>query len=658
MLKRITTIGIISATLAACGSGSNSGGSARAPVDPNSYGNLQGPTVAYSGPLLPLYTPQNLQAFITTKPSFTALVGGETAFGVCNGIESSTLGQTLCASNLHAISTNPQFSAIFGALPPNTIASASANNLEPDQVNVNNFVTIGAERLGITSVQPYRFIYNAAGAPYQFGGGATNPETVSAVALVPQTASGPLPSSQIKGVVLYFHPTIFSKGGVPSDFDGTLTPNNSPDNIKSNAFSAFIEDGMLAAVYASQGYIVVSADYVGQGIDYKVQHPYVIFAETNAQTGLAALKAARTALASQGVTLPTPAKLYISSYSEGGPYALWASKLAQTSYAGFLADNGFALRRTAGASGAYDLTGATLHYEFANASNSKESSENVWNVSPGLIATNPIFESYVPTARALAALSQAASKSSLAGYVVTALAYYNSSPGSLNVLAPNYSQMKQCLDWTLSTGGGAYPAVGTLTPQEAIVNCSMPLDLAALYNSPGLSATDIINQSFASATIAATGANAFLTGGQTFDQLLTALAGGYTNNSVGSFIEPGILTDPTIVPFIAQQNIQSWTTNSPLDVLFLNYDSTVPNINALEACGNIPNFPGYQPNYMGGVKQLSPAGMVTCVNLPNNGTDSLSALYTQSGGLPLMMDHGQAEAVLQILALNQFTANP
>lgn len=663
MLKRIRIgiISIASVLLAACGVGNGGSTTGRAPINPNAaYGIAQGAAVPYTGPLLKFYTPDNLQAIMLTSPDISAQLYGDNAFGVCNGIESSLIAQFLCYSNQASISNNPNFSTIF-----------------PDgSVDVSNFITQSAATLGITGVQPYRIKYNTAGAPYQFGGEATNPQIVSAAVLVPEISPGvALPPDQIKGVLLYYHGTILSKGGVPSDFSGDLTPNNSLPNINTNALSAFAQDTMLAAVYATHGYVVVAPDYVGQGADYQVQHPYVVFPQTNAQDGLNSLKAMRTALAALNITLPSPAKLYISSYSEGGGYALWASQLAQTKYASFLAENGFTLKRVIGVSGAYDLTGVTLPFEFANASNSMESTINTWNVSPGLFPVPPILiprESQVvlmAAARAVSATNLAATKSSLAGYFLTSLAYYNSSSAAASVLAPNYAKMNNCVGWNIVNSTGAYVGtlghLGTVTPQSTFTNCPLPLDVNATYNTSGLSIADIINQSFAAATAASIGPNAFLTGGKTFVELAESLVVGYTNNSVGSFIEPGILNDPTVTPFLMKQNIQNMPTNIPTSLLFLNYDSTVSNINSLEACGNLSEsaqFPGHQPNYMGGMKQVSPPGMVTCVNFANNGisNNSLLELFTQvtSAGIPLMLEHQQANPILQIMALDQILANP
>lgn len=577
-------------------------------VDLNSFGNLLGPTV--DGPT---YTTSQLQSFA---------IG---SYGVCAGLESGAFGQALCDNNKLGLTSSKDLNTIFHG-----------------QINVDNFIE--SNPLGITSVSSFRIMYNTQGAPYIFGGGAFVPQTVSGAVLLPEVDGKPLPVNELKGVLLFYHQTVTSKGGVPSDFYGNIANPNGPSSALDEEVSS-ITDMIAASVFATQGYIVVAPDYVGQGIDWQVQHPYVVFPQTNAQSGLNAIKAARNALSLQGVTLPTPTNLYISSYSEGGAYALWTSKLAQTAYAGFMANNGYNLVRTVGVSGAYDLTGATMKSIFANSNNSWESSVNVWNISPGLpesFAIDGFQDSLYPTARALASINAATAKSGFVGYIFASLAYYNSTAAALQILSPKYSAMSSCVNLSsyFNESGG--------TTSQLSEPCTFSYNLAALYNTPGLDQSQISAQSLASAMASSD----FLSGGMTFNDLLKASESGFSNNSIGSFITPGVMTDPTIIPFVTEQNIVSWSTTSPLDLIYLDYDSTLTNINSQEACGLVAGFST-------GVKQLSAPGMVNCIAVHNAGQSGtpLLPLFTQSSGIPIFMDHGQAELSLQIFALNQLLAN-
>lgn len=76
-----------------------------------------------------------------------------------------------------------------------------------------------------------------------------------------------------RGVILYYHPTVFDNVGVPSNF--------SKDNQTSLIF-----DVTYAALYAANGYIVVAPDYIGQGDDYKNYHPYVLYPKQTVNTAV------------------------------------------------------------------------------------------------------------------------------------------------------------------------------------------------------------------------------------------------------------------------------------------------------------------------------------------------------------------------------------
>jgi hypothetical protein len=70
-------------------------------------------------------------------------------------------------------------------------------------------------------------------------------------------------STPAKGIILFFHSTINGKLNVPS-----------------MRFADY-KSQMLAAVFAANGYIVISPDYIGMGTDYKVAHPYILYPQIN-----------------------------------------------------------------------------------------------------------------------------------------------------------------------------------------------------------------------------------------------------------------------------------------------------------------------------------------------------------------------------------------
>ncbi|MBX3172600.1 MAG: hypothetical protein KF760_34675 [Candidatus Eremiobacteraeota bacterium] len=154
--------------------------------------------------------------------------------------------------------------------------------------------------------------------------------------------------AQLKGVVVYFHGTTFSKAQVPSNYGSN------------------IETQLMAEVFASQGYAVVMPDYVGQGVDWLDVHPYVVYPKASAKTAVDMLAAVKqTLLTSYGILPTDPAlKLFSVGYSEGGAYSLWFNQFL-CSNPGLL-DSRYQLTHSVGIEGAYDLSNVTFNYLFDN----------------------------------------------------------------------------------------------------------------------------------------------------------------------------------------------------------------------------------------------------------------------------------------------------
>ncbi len=172
--------------------------------------------------------------------------------------------------------------------------------------------------------------------------------TVSGGIVIPEVA----PAS-LKGLILYFHGTTAQRTNVPSNFTTTTD-------------TVYTDGILLAAVWASQGYVVVMPDYIGLGDDTTHPHPYVAYPAQNAQSGLTMAKAARSFLASSyKITGPMP--LYITGYSQGGAYALEAGHLMQSNLR-YASELQVELREAAPLSGFFDLSGTGLPYLFDNIS--------------------------------------------------------------------------------------------------------------------------------------------------------------------------------------------------------------------------------------------------------------------------------------------------
>ena len=258
---------------------------------------------------------------IVTYPTETS--GAQTALN-------TSYNQTICPSAL-------------------TTAECTTNQNSLDTPAFGNFNVasdpIGKNPLGIESIDAVKIDYTAINVDQ-------SAVQVSGGVLIPQVA----PTS-LKGIILYFHGTTVTRSNVPSNFLTTANPVSAGANTDSV---------LLAAVWASQGYIVVMPDYIGLGDDTAGVHPYSTYPMQNAQSGLAMLKAARTMLA-ENFAIEGQLPLFLTGYSEGGAYALEAEHLMQDNsrYASVLTVK---LKEAAPLSGFYDLSGTGLPYLFDNVS--------------------------------------------------------------------------------------------------------------------------------------------------------------------------------------------------------------------------------------------------------------------------------------------------
>lgn len=165
--------------------------------------------------------------------------------------------------------------------------------------------------------------------------------------------------SEIKGVLVYFHGTTFNNSQVPSQYEGN------------------VETALMAEVFASQGYIVVMPDYVGQGVDFLDVHPYVLYPKVSAQTAVDMLKAVKPNLLARYGFLPgDPAlKLFSAGYSEGGSYSLWFNQFLSSNPG--LLDSFYRLTHSVGMEGAYSTSKVTFDYLFENVSNNNGNPFNI-----------------------------------------------------------------------------------------------------------------------------------------------------------------------------------------------------------------------------------------------------------------------------------------
>ncbi len=279
---------------------------------------------------------------VTTYPtaSTNSVTGLDTFY---NNLICSGLNQTDCATNITDLNT-PEFGNFDLASDP-----------------------IGDNPLGIANVAAVKIDYGAIHVDH-------TAVTVSGGIAVPE-----LSANKLKGVILYFHGTTVQRTYVPSSFTTTTNVLSYTDSI------------LLAAVWASQGYVVVMPDYVGLGDDVTHVHPYVAYPRENAQCGLAMLKAARTYL-SRNYKIKGRLPLFITGYSEGGAYALETAHLMQRNPA-YGSTLGLSLREDAPMSGFFDLSGTGLPYLFDNISTTNN---NWYSLDPTVSAlSKPYLSAYL-----------------------------------------------------------------------------------------------------------------------------------------------------------------------------------------------------------------------------------------------------------------------
>ena len=164
---------------------------------------------------------------------------------------------------------------------------------------------------------------------YATVGGANEATTASGALMVPfgsgDQCHGPLP------VLLYAHGTTPDRTYDIADVRGD--PN--------------AEGLAIAAVFASQGYIVVAPNYAGYDISTLTYHPYLV-ADQQSKDMIDALTAARSALPTAFAPTTTDGgRLFITGYSQGGYVAMATHRAMQAA--------GMTVTASAPMSGPYSL---------------------------------------------------------------------------------------------------------------------------------------------------------------------------------------------------------------------------------------------------------------------------------------------------------------
>jgi alpha/beta superfamily hydrolase len=143
---------------------------------------------------------------------------------------------------------------------------------------------------------------------YSTVGGANEATTASAALMVPTGLGARCTGA--RPIVLYAH--------------GTTTTRAFTMTNMQNAETLF-----LAAIFASQGYIVVAPNYAGYDTSTLPYHPYLI-ADQDSKDMIDAVAAARTALPFASATLTKDSgQLFVTGYSQGGYVAMATHRAMQ-----------------------------------------------------------------------------------------------------------------------------------------------------------------------------------------------------------------------------------------------------------------------------------------------------------------------------------------
>lgn len=308
---------------------------------------------ANQNPVVDSYVePANLGQYIVSKPYPKIKLSN--AFG-------SLLGESMITSydsaNLHRFYSATICKGLYGfncKFNLKNIQQYAGINLD------NESGLVGQE---FSQINAYKVSYTTPGM-----NGIAHP--VSGAVLIPQS------EQPLKGVIVFYHYTVLNKDNVPSNFEK----------------DEFYLSKNIAATLASDGYVVLLPDYLGLGDDKAAIHPYLLYPVENALSGLYMLDllpkiqpALRYKL--DGNKIP----LYLSGYSEGAAYSLWAAKIIQDN-SSFISTAGFKLTKTIPIDGVYNLSKVTLPSVLANIDTKKTAPYFVNNAlvtsfaRPGLIA--------------------------------------------------------------------------------------------------------------------------------------------------------------------------------------------------------------------------------------------------------------------------------
>jgi alpha/beta superfamily hydrolase len=185
--------------------------------------------------------------------------------------------------------------------PPDLLSTVKASDLLLELNTAGNQQLLSLSGPPVCDILTYHIEYSTVG-------GANEPTTASAALMVP-TGLGANCTGK-RPIVLYAH-------GTSTDRVFTMTDMSNAETLS------------LAALFASQGYIVVAPNYAGYDTSTLPYHPYLI-ADQQSKDMIDALTAARVALPFASATLTKDnGQLFITGYSQGGYVAMATHRAMQ-----------------------------------------------------------------------------------------------------------------------------------------------------------------------------------------------------------------------------------------------------------------------------------------------------------------------------------------
>ena len=481
----------------------------------------------------------------------------------------------------------------------------------PSIESVNNFFIDSIHASATFYVTYHTILYKSPGYKTK------NEQTLSGLMILPET--------KIKGIIIVYHGSMFSKFVAPS---GYIVPSIPLSSI--SILNSFIGDTQLEATYmfASNGYIVLMPDYIGLGYNYNATHPYIIGVKENAFSGIYLLNAANKYLHTLGINLSKIPhhNLFISSFSEGSGYALKATELLDDKeYKSILTDLNLKLRMTFAVSGVYSLQ-TMIDYMYSDVETSTDSKKNTkWNTVPSCANDGPELchenhENF--TNLASLKLVLLANKSLYGIYFLTSLSAYYDQYKLENLLERNVYIMEDCLS-------------NFIYAQYIIIKELIIYKCRELY--PLLKKFETIEEVFNGETDPPFIYNIILS--TILNTFKFAKFNEYSNvnyvlskddfyyNNAYQFSDDAWTRDEVFISRLKNDtDTYNLKLSSPVEILSLKFDSAVPNKNSKLACDKV-----------NGIKVKSPNDLI-CKQLDNTKLWSAFSNYNIS-----YLEHSQSE---------------